>query len=117
MKQVLFFRAEQKFKIPQADMFHCLGDVSNLNITSLDVGDSYASIVASFEAIERVIKRLLGYVRYDEKIYLCGAVSLGFVWLLKDFLSREFSEVRFIWLQMARQKGADFEKKLYEVWE
>ena len=116
MKQVVFFRSEMKFKIPTAEMFGCLGDVSKVKIETIDIGDNYQGIVQNFDKIEKELNRIIGYSHFDRELYICGAVPLGFVWLLRGFLSSRFSEVRFTWLQMERQKDKAIEKKHYEIW-
>lgn len=116
MKQVIFFRSEAKFKIPIIEMFGCLGDISQVKIETIDIGDNYFEISQAFERIETELNRIIGYSHFGREIYICGAVPLGFVWLLRGFLASRFSEVRFVWLQMARQKGVDYEKKVYEIW-
>ena len=117
MKQVLFFRSERHFKTPRAAAFGCLGDTRQVQINQIDIGDNIQEINHAWERIESEINRLLGYIKFDKEIYVCGAVPVGFAWLLRGFLASRFSEVRFIWLQMARQKGVDYDVRKYEVWE
>ena len=116
MKQVIFFRSEKKFRTPTPAMFKCMGDVRQIKIETIDIGDNIFEISKAWERIERELNRIIGYSHFDKEVYICGAVPLGFVWLLRGFLSDRFSEVHFIWLQMERMKGVDVEKKRYEVW-
>lgn len=116
MKQVIFFRSEEKFKTPIDEMFGCLGDVSQVKIETIDIGDNYQEISKAFDRIERELNRIIGYSHFSKEIYICGAVPLGFVWLLRRFLASRFSEVCFVWLQMARDKNKSIDEKHYELW-
>ncbi len=117
MKEIIFFRSDRRFRSSREEMFKCLSDWKKMNITTIDVGDNYQEISYCFDRFEKEISKLLGYVQYDREIYLCGAVPLGFVWLLRGFLNSRFKEVKFTWLQMEQKKGKDSEEKFYQIWD
>ena len=79
MKQVIFFRSDKRFRTPHSRSFGCIGDVRQVKIETIDVGDNYQEISLCFDRVGKIINKLLGYDRFEKTLYLCGAVPLGFV--------------------------------------
>ena len=116
MKHVLFLRSEEKFQAPDPEMFGWLETVDQVQVHTIDISDDYQEIKASFENIRKKINQLLGYIKFDVEVFLCGNAGPGFVWQLKDFLKSNFPEVCFGWIEIKRSKEKGLDKVSYELW-
>ena len=118
--KVIFLRAELKFVEPGRGCFEgIIKNSEKLELGTVFIGDSYETLLSSKKEVEKSIMRTWhdAVNDCDETIYICMAASLGAAWTVRTWLTeKKFSGVNLKFLQMARAKNINPNKKIYQIW-
>ena len=115
-QQIIFLRAEKKFKPPTPEMFPV--SLQNHRLHVIEIGDTKETLWRNSDLLLDLLKDIDDDIEMGQKIFICGAISTGAAFLLGRYIDNisPIISSKIIWLQLERDKNKDIKNKKYAIW-